>query len=86
MNFKEWWKSHKINKSDLQPIMKEAFKELAEDAWNYALTNTVSASNLPDSLIITDPEKYKKEFREKIGCCHEHPPDKKKPIAFKYKD
>ena len=32
-NFDAWWEEYKINKSDLQHILKESFKEVAKDAW-----------------------------------------------------
>lgn len=43
MNFDEWWDSQMISKkSNLQPIMLLALREIAEKAWNAALTNTIS--------------------------------------------
>jgi len=33
MKFEEWWKEHPIEKSDILPILKLAFKEVAISAW-----------------------------------------------------
>lgn len=32
-DFDIWWEEYKINKSDLQHMIKESFKEVAKDAW-----------------------------------------------------
>ena len=37
MKFDEWWSRHAINKSDILPILKMSFKELAKSAWEAAL-------------------------------------------------
>lgn len=36
MTFEEWWSEHPIQKSDILPTLKLAFKEVALSAWTAA--------------------------------------------------
>ena len=43
--FMEWWESHPIQKSGMQPIMIKAFQELAEGAWDSCVISMFAKGN-----------------------------------------